>query len=108
MSWNLSTDVFVQNIWPEAVDIDTATLDQLLSTANSLCIAYAPVLAVGATVPGNYLMAEVFTARDLWSKMSGGNREEYGPDGLAIPAAPLIYEARNLLRPKTPPLGRLR
>ncbi|QCO98967.1 hypothetical protein FCN77_16255 [Arthrobacter sp. 24S4-2] len=108
MYWNYANEEFIQSIWPEAADIDSVLLDQLLSTANSLCVSYAPVLPEGASIPGNYRMAEVITARDIWSKMSGGNREEFGPDGLAIPVAPLIYLARDLLRPKTSPLGRLR
>lgn len=106
--WNFGNTPYVQSIWPEAVDIDPSTLDQLLSTANSLCVAYAPVLAEGAAVPNAWRMAEVITARDIWSKMGGGNAEQFGPDGMAIPVAPLVWLARDLLRPKTSPISRLR
>lgn len=108
MYWNYGNEEFVLRHWPEAADLDSRDLELLLTTANSLCVAYAPALSEGATVPDGWRLAEVITARDIWSKMAGGNREEFGPDGLVIPVAPLVWLARDLLRPKTSPLGRLR
>lgn len=108
MYWNFGNDPFVFSVWPEAVDIDSTEYAALMNTANTLCVAYAPPLPVGAVISDSYLLAEIITARDIWSKMGGGNTESYGPDGLAVPVAPLIWLARDLLRPKTSPLGRLR
>lgn len=108
MYWNFGLEDFVIRHWPEAEDLDSRDLQLMLSTANSLCVAYAPALPEGAAVPDAWRMAEVITARDIWAKQTGGNREEFGPDGLAIPTTPLIWLARDLLRPKTSPLGRLR
>lgn len=108
MYWNFGNTEFVVRHWPEAEDLDSRDLETLLSTANSLCVAYAPALSEGTAVPDAWRLAEVITARDIWSKMGGGNTEQIGPDGMPIPATPLIYLARDLLRPRTSPLSRLR
>jgi hypothetical protein len=105
--WNLDDD-HVQKVWPEAADIDPVVYLQVMMTANSLCVAYAPALPEGGYPSESYKLAEIITARDIWSKMGGGNAEQFGPDGLAIPVAPLVWLARDLLRPKTSPLSRLR
>jgi hypothetical protein len=104
--WNLD-DERVHKVWPEAADIDPAVYLQVMMTANSLCVAYAPAFE-GDYPPESYKLAEIITARDIWSKMGGGNRQEFGPDGMEIPVAPLVWLARDLLRPKTSPISRLR
>jgi hypothetical protein len=106
--WNYVNEAYVLKVWPEAEDIDPQVFAALMSTANALCTAYAPVLPEGAVVPDTWKLAEIFQARHTWGQMSGGNREEYGPDGMAIPVYPLFLAARELLRPTSSPLGRLR
>lgn len=106
--WNFANEAFIEAIWPDAADIDPTVFDTLMRTANALCAAYAPALSEDATIPDSYKLAEIFQARDTWSKSQGGNREEYGPDGMAIPVYPLVFAARDLLRPKTTPVRRLR
>jgi hypothetical protein len=108
MYWNFGNEDSVYSVWPEAAEIDSITYEALMNTANSLCTAYAPPLAEGVAISNSYRLAEVITARDIWSKMGGGNRQEFGPDGMEIPVAPLVWLARDLLRPKTSPLSRLR
>lgn len=108
MFWNFNDLEFVIRHWPEAEYLDNRELETLLATAYGLCVAYAPALSEGESVPDSWRLAEVITARDIWSRMAGGNREEIGPDGMVIPTAPLIFLARDLLRPRTSPLGRLR
>lgn len=108
--WNYD-EAKVISSWPEAEDLitdDPQLYSQLMNSANAICTAYAPALPEGAAVPESWLLAEVITARDLWSKLAGGNREEIGPDGMAIPVYPLVLTARTLLRPKASPLSRLR
>jgi hypothetical protein len=105
--WNLD-DTHVFKVWPEAADLDPAVYLPVMITAHSLCVAYAPALPEGAYPSESYLLAEIITARDIWSKMGGGNSQQFGPDDLAIPVAPLVWLARDLLRPKTSPLSRLR
>lgn len=108
MFWNYTNQAFVFDIWPEAADIAPATYTVLMQTANSLCVAYAPALPLGQALPDAWKIAEVRWARHLWGQMNAGSREEYGPDGMAIPVARLDLQAQDLLRPKTSPLGRLR
>lgn len=107
--WNdpLTDSVFITNMWREADDIDPSTLTSLLAIANEACAAYAPALPASG-VPASWKLAEIFQARHIWSQAGGGNAEEIGADGLAVPVYPLIFAARDLLRPKTSPLGRLR
>ena len=106
--WNFGNTGYVEAVWPDAAHLDPLAYESLFSTANALCVAYAPALPEGAVIPDSYKLAEVITARDIASKMSGGNPEEIGLDGQVIPTTPLIWLARDLLRPKTSPLGRLR
>jgi hypothetical protein len=105
--WNME-DSKVYAVWPEAEDLDPQVYLQIMMTAHNLCVAYAPAIPEGEYPSQSYLLAEIITARDIWSKMGGGNRAEIGPDGLEIPATPLIWLARDLLRPKTNPVSRLR
>lgn len=106
--WNYTSNVFVEAIWPDSADMDPQVLDTLLRISNAVCAAYAPALSETDTVPDSYKLAEIFQARDTWSKFNGGNSEQYGPDGMSIPVYPLAFVARDLLRPKSSPLKRLR
>ena len=109
MHWDNLTDLTqVEALWPEAVDIDEVILDRLFTASNDLCRAYAPLLPDGSVIPESWLLAEIFQARDIWSKVESGNRDEYGADGFRVSVTHLDYMARNLLRPKTSPLRRLR
>lgn len=108
MYWNYMDQTFIFNFWPEAEELETNVLDRLMATANALCVAYAPALPEGAFVSDSYKLAEIFQARHIWSQAMGGNREEYGADGMALPTYPLVFAARDLLRPKRSPLSRLR
>ncbi|APX03374.1 hypothetical protein [Arthrobacter sp. QXT-31] len=105
--WNMVKSQALE-LWPDAEHIDDATYFDIMEAANALCVAYAPSLPEGAEIPKAWYLAEILMARDLWSKMSGGNNEQIGPDGYAIRPANLEWQARNLLRPKTSPLKRLR
>jgi hypothetical protein len=106
--WNQGNDLFIFAVWPDAEDMDIAVLDVYMSTANSLCVAYAPALPLDADIPDAYKLAEVYQARHLWSQARGGNRDQFDQDGNVVPVYPLVFAARDLLRPKTNPLGRLR
>lgn len=106
--WNFDHADLVAAEWPDSEDLDPLVFDNLFRSANALCVAYAPALPEGAEIPQNYLLAEIATARDIASKMTGGNTEEVGLDGQIVRTLPLIWLARDLLRPKTSPLGRLR
>jgi hypothetical protein len=107
MYWNYMDEAFIFNVWPQAEELEPNVLERFMNTANSLCVAYAPALPDGAFIPDTYKLAEIFQARHLWSQAQGGNRDEFGPEGLSVPVYPLVFAARDLLRPKTSPLRRL-
>ena len=108
--WNDPNGALVATLWADVQNgsLDPETVNFIFQVAHEVCLAYASPLAEGAQVPANYLMAEILQAKDIWSKTSGGNSSEFGADGYAIPTYPLVFAARDLLRPKTSPLGRLR
>ena len=108
MYWNFANQAFIFEFWAEAADIDSVTLDALMQAAHEVCTAYAPALSEGAIVPHSWRIAEIEQARHVWSQATGGNGQEFGPDGLSMPSYPLVFAARDLLRPKSSPLGRLR
>ena len=106
--WNDLLDLtFVESIWADAVDIDPRVIESLFIASHEICMAYAPALLEGEAVPERYKVAEIFQARHIWTQAAGGNREEIGADGYAIPAYPLVFAARDLLRPRRNPLSRL-
>lgn len=107
MYWNLNSQDFVSSIWADAADMEFSLFESLMTAANELCVAYAPALPEGAVIPESWLIAEILQARHIWSQMNGGNREEIGADGYAVPSYPLVFAARDLLRPKQSPLSRL-
>lgn len=112
MAWNHSVaDIdFITGVWADADNIEPEVLDSLLDSAHAACVAYAPVLPIGAAVPANYRLAEIFQARHIWSSFQGANDSVMGPDGyeVATNTFNLVLVSRDLLRPKTSPLSRIR
>lgn len=108
MYWNDLLDLtFVESIWADAVNIDETMLDSLFTAANELCVAYAPLVVAGSSVPERYKHAEILMARHLWQQANGGNAQEFGEEGYAPVSYPLVFAARDLLRPKASPLSKL-
>lgn len=107
MYWNQSNESFIGEVWADSVNINPAVLDMLLSAANELCVAYAPTLSEGDVIPDSWLLAEILQARHIWSQASGGDAQQVNADGFVIPTYPLVFAARDLLRPKSSPLSRL-
>ena len=109
--WNTDFSVIFAQ-WPEAEDLYTneiETFDQIFATANALCEAYAPPLPEGTfLIPDSWKQAEILQAKHIWSQTGRGNSDTFGPDGLQVSTYSLVMTARDILRPKTHPLGRLR
>ena len=104
--WNTdSSKVF--DIWPEAADLPPAAYQTIMQSANALCAAYAPPVDPWLA-PDNYKLAEILQARHIWSQNGRGNSDNFGPDGLQISTYSLVMTARDLLRPKSSPLRRIR
>lgn len=106
MVWNLRADV--EAVWPEAMDFSATVYDRLFETANALCAAYAPALPEGDPIPESWKTAEVLQARHIWSQNGRGTSEAFGPDGLPVSSYSLVMTARDILRPKSSPLRRVR
>lgn len=106
--WNIGDSQFIFSHWEEAEGLSPAELNSIFSTANSLCVAYAPALPAGALISDSFKLAEIFMARDIWNQAGAGNRTEYGPDGMPVSITRLNYLARDLLRPKRSNISRLR
>lgn len=108
MAWNVDPS-FVEEIWAESAEIEPAMLQAVLDAANAACTAWAPALPE-QPVPDAWRVAEIYQARHIWATFQGSNQGEVGPDGFVITAStwPLVLAARDLLRPKTQPLSRLR
>ena len=106
--WNDLLDLtFVESVWSEAADIDPVTLESLFIASNEVCMAYAPLLPAGSPIPMSYKLAEIMQARHIWSQFAGGNQDTMGQDGFTVTVYPLVFAARDLLRPKTSPLRKL-
>lgn len=112
--WNTIIDgtpsELILQVWADADTIDGEALTAVFNSANALCTSFAPPLEDGSPIPAAYLLAEIFQARHIWSSFQGSNRQMYGPDGDGITTTTwtLVLQARDLLRPRTSPLGRLR
>lgn len=104
--WNTDQNS-VSVIWPDAENLDPTVFAVVMNTANAICAAYAPALPSGSVIPDSWKMAEILQAIHIWGQKGRGNGDTFGPDGLPITTYSLAYTARDILRPKTNPLGRL-
>ena len=109
--WNIDQNA-VFEVWPEAEELPILTYQSIMETANALCAAYAPSPALDAAgnpvIPDSWKMAEILQARHIWSQNGRGNSDTFGPDGLQISTYSLVMTARDILRPKSSPLRRIR
>lgn len=107
-SWNYpifaTTDSFITQIWADSEYMESHILESYLEAANTVCSAFAPSLAEGATIPEAWKIAEILQAKHIWSRARSGNRDSIGADGYEISTYPLVLEARGLIRPKRSPL----
>lgn len=85
--------------WADA-PVDDVLLFQILDTAKTQCIEYAPALELGAVVPINYLNAQLTQARALYSSLIANQSDQIGLDGFAVRVFPLDFTIRAMLRPK--------
>lgn len=98
MTWATRDDA--RALWPDA-PVQDDLLDDLLESANEVCAAYAPVLAVGDPVPFRYVQAEVLQAIEHFqATQRNGDVLGFGDSGYAIRVRPLSASVKNLLRPR--------
>ncbi len=85
--------------WADA-PLDDIFLYQILDSAKTQCIEYAPALATNAVIPLNYLQAQVMQARALYQSVIANQNDQVGIEGFAVRVFPLDFTIRALLRPK--------
>lgn len=97
---------FIFGLWADAADIPLDVLSTCVGVAAEQCAAY---LGEATATDAAFNTANVLWARHIYSA-THGNRTEIGPDGypVSISTWPLVLQARELLRPRTNPLGRIR
>jgi len=86
-------------LWADA-PLDDVFLFTLLETAKDQCVAYAPVLAVGAPVPERYTQAQLTQARALYQSTIANQNDQVGIEGFTVRVFPLDFTIRAMLRPK--------
>lgn len=85
--------------WADA-PLEDLFLFQLLDTAKEQCVAYAPVLPLGAVVPARYVQAQLTQARALYQSTIANQNDNVGIEGFAVRVFPLDFTIRAMLRPK--------
>ena len=85
--------------WADA-PLDDIFLWQILETAKTQCIAYAPVLPLGASVPLNYVQAQLTQSRALYQSTIANQNDSVGIEGFTVRVFPLDFTIRAMLRPK--------
>lgn len=88
-----------RQLWADA-PLDDVFLAKLLDTAKEQCVAYAPVLAVGAAVPARYSQAQLTQARALYQSTIANQNDNVGIEGFTVRVFPLDFTIRAMLRPK--------
>lgn len=103
--WATADDA--RRLWPDAVTVDDATLDDLLDAAYLVCQRFAapsigvdpvPPEVVDAGVVGVRRLANVYEARELWAA-SRREGDVIGFDSYAVRVRPLSSTVQSLLRP---------
>lgn len=96
-----------RRLWPDAVGLDDAVLDDLLDAAFIVCERFAapsiaqdppPPGVVDAGVVGVRRLANVYEARELWAA-SRRDGDVIGFDSYAVRVRPLSATVQSMLRP---------
>lgn len=85
--------------WSDA-PLDDVFLYQILDTAKTQCVAYAPALPLGATVPIAYVQAQLLQARAIFQSVIANQQDSVGVEGFQVRVFPLDFTIRAMLRPK--------
>lgn len=88
-----------RNLWADA-PLDDVLLYQILDTAKTQCIAYAPVLGITDSVPITYVQAQLMQARAIFQSIIANQNDQVGVEGFQVRVFPLDFTIRAMLRPK--------
>ena len=84
-------------LWADA-PLDDVLLYQILETAKTQCIAYAP--AFTGVVPTNYVQAQALQSRAIFQSLIANQQDNVGVEGFQVRVFPLDFTIRAMLRPK--------
>lgn len=85
--------------WADAPQ-DDLTLYELLTTAKTQCVEYAPAMLLGAVVSTAYRQAQSLQARAIYMASISNQADNVGVEGFTVRSYPLDWNIRALLRPK--------
>lgn len=85
--------------WADA-PLDDVLLYQILETAKSQCVAYAPALLLGAPIPTTYVQAQLLQSRAIFQSVIANQQDNVGVEGFQVRVFPLDFTIRAMLRPK--------
>lgn len=85
--------------WPDAPIENLEVCGLLLEAAEDQVLAYAPVLAEGATIPNRWVAAQLQQAKNLWDAGRVSTGGDAGVDGFSFTPRPLDKTIRQLIRP---------
>lgn len=106
MQWILNgDDERLPDLWAGAVDMTDTGLELVLAAAAEACEAFQPKavqLNADDALPDGYVLAQALHAKELTRAGYIGNQD--GGFGDPVPAFPMDWKVKNLLRPKGPPV----
>jgi hypothetical protein len=88
-----------RSLWADA-PLDDVLLYQILDTAKTQCIAYAPVLGITDSVPVTYVQAQLMQSRAIFQSIIANQNDQVGIEGFQVRVFPLDFTIRAMLRPK--------
>lgn len=88
-----------RELWADAPD-DDVQLFELLDSAHTACVEFAPVIDGAKPIPSNYRQAQLLQARAVWNSTKANAQDQIGGDGMAVTVFPLDWNVKQLLRPK--------
>ena len=94
------TPLEVEELWPEAAELEWPVLDRLIKSSWEQCSVFAPDLPEGQAVPESWKVAQVMQARSTYRASLTGSNNQVGDDGMVLTVFPLDWQVRQLLRPK--------
>lgn len=84
----------------DAGDLEEDVLEAYLNVAKEACIAYAPPLREGETVPDSWRMAQAMQARNNFQAGAAAPADAGEGGTYGVTARPLDWQVKQLLRPR--------
>ena len=86
--------------WKDAPGMDDALLWEILDSAHTACVEFAPAIDPLKPIPLNYRRAQLLQAQAIWQAGTANTGDEVGFDGQTVRVYPLDWNVKQLLRPR--------